>query len=36
MRTKMDFLVIENFLLDKKDQPVWKSDGSWKDEFELD
>ena len=36
MRTEMDFLVIENFLLDKKDQPAWEDDTSWHDEFELD
>ena len=36
MRTEMDFLVIENFLLDKGDQPESEKDDSWKDEFELD
>jgi carbamoyltransferase len=36
MRTEMDFLVIENFLLAKADQPEWERDDSWKDEFELD
>ncbi|MBT8085639.1 MAG: carbamoyltransferase [Woeseia sp.] len=36
MRTEMDFLVVENFLLSKKDQPQWERDDSWKDEFELD
>ena len=36
MRTEMDYLVIENFLFAKKDQPEWKEDGSWQDEFELD
>ncbi len=36
MRTEMDYLVIENFLLAKKDQPVWEKDDSWQDEFELD
>ncbi len=36
MRTEMDFLVIENFLLDKKDQPQWANDTAWQDEFELD
>lgn len=36
MRTEMDYLVMENFLLSKKDQPEWKKDDSWKDEFELD
>jgi len=36
MRTEMDYLVLENFLLAKPDQPAWKKDDSWKDEFELD
>jgi carbamoyltransferase len=36
MRTEMDYLVVENFLLDKKEQPAWEDDTSWQDEFELD
>jgi carbamoyltransferase len=36
MRTEMDYLVVENFFLDKKAQPEWDSDSSWQDEFELD
>lgn len=36
MRTEMDYLVIEDFLLDKKSQPVRERDDSWKQEFELD
>jgi carbamoyltransferase len=36
MRTEMDYLVVENFLLDKKKQPQWERDDSWKEEFELD
>ena len=36
MRTEMDYLVIENFLLSKADQPVREQDDSWQDEFELD
>jgi carbamoyltransferase len=36
MRTEMDYLVIDNLLLAKKEQPVWKKNDSWKDEFELD
>lgn len=36
MRTDMDYLVIENFLLDKKSQPKIEEDDSWMDEFELD
>ena len=36
MRTEMDYLVVETYLLDKKQQPDFGSDESWKDEFELD
>jgi carbamoyltransferase len=36
MRTGMDYLVVENFLMAKTDQPVIEKDDSWKDEFELD
>jgi carbamoyltransferase len=36
MRTEMDYLVLENILLAKTDQPAWKKDDSWKTEFELD
>ena len=36
MRTEMDYLVVEDFLLAKPDQPQWEKDDSWKDEFELD
>ena len=36
MRTEMDFLVVENFLLDKRAQPAFEDDGSWQDEFGLD
>jgi len=36
MRTEMDALVIENYLLLKEEQPEWKKDESWMEEFELD
>ena len=36
MRTEMDYLVLENLLLAKSDQPAWERDDSWQDEFELD
>ena len=36
MRTEMDYLVVENFLLAKPDQPIRKLDETWKLEFELD
>jgi carbamoyltransferase len=36
MRTEMDYLVMENILISKADQPQRESDDSWKKEFELD
>ena len=36
MRTEMDYLIMENFILTKKDQPAREKDDSWKEEFELD
>jgi carbamoyltransferase len=36
MRTEMDYLVIENFLLAKTEQTKLEQDESWKNEFELD
>nr|VFK79547.1 MAG: Carbamoyltransferase C-terminus [Candidatus Kentron sp. SD] len=36
MRTEMDVLVIDDFLLYKNDQPEFKDNGAWQDEFELD
>jgi len=36
MRTEMDYLVVENVLLAKVDQPQREQDDTWKDEFELD
>ena len=36
MRTDMDLLVLENFLLEKADQPKSEQDESWKTEFALD
>ncbi len=36
MRTNMDYLIMGNFLLDKKDQQALESDIDWKKEFELD
>jgi carbamoyltransferase len=36
MRTDMDLLVLENFLLDKSVQPKVQRDESWKKEFALD
>lgn len=36
MRTEMDYLVIGNFLFDKKKQPEWKEAVSWQEEYQLD
>jgi carbamoyltransferase len=36
MRTEMDYLVMENVLLAKSDQPKQEKDDSWMEEFELD
>jgi carbamoyltransferase len=36
MRTEMDYLIVGNFFLDKKEQPAWEEGASWQDEFELD
>jgi carbamoyltransferase len=36
MRTEMDYLVLENFLLTKSKQPVEHKDDHWQQEFELD
>ncbi|GAB4345590.1 MAG: carbamoyltransferase [Candidatus Abyssubacteria bacterium] len=35
-RTKMDCLVLGNYLLHKDEQPSWHEQGDWKEEFELD
>lgn len=36
MRTEMDFLVVENFLLEKTQQPAWEEKDAWQEEFALD
>ena len=36
MRTHIDYLVVEDFLLDKSEQPAWHEEGEWKHEFQLD
>jgi carbamoyltransferase len=36
MRTEMDVLVIENFILLKEEQPPWREKGDWRSELELD
>jgi carbamoyltransferase len=36
MRTEMDYLVVENFLLEKTEQPAWDEKEAWQEEFKLD
>ena len=36
MRTEMDILVLGEFLILKNDQPEWKENKDWREEFELD
>jgi carbamoyltransferase len=36
MRTEMDYLVMENIILAKSDQPLADQNDTWKEEFELD
>jgi carbamoyltransferase len=36
MRTRMDYLCIGGFLLDKKSQPAWEETNDWREEFVLD
>jgi carbamoyltransferase len=36
MRTEMDCLVIENFLLEKSTQPPWRESADWRETLEAD
>ncbi|MGD8497096.1 MAG: carbamoyltransferase [Gemmatimonadales bacterium] len=36
MRTEMDSLVLDSYLLGKSDQPEWHEEEDWRDEFQLD
>lgn len=36
MRTRMDYLVMGPFLLDKRQQPLWPEEDDWQKQFELD
>jgi len=36
MRTEMDYLIVDRFLLAKEDQPEWHEKDDWQNEFELD
>ena len=36
MRTEMDYLVVGDFLFAKGDQPKWREEGDWRDQFALD
>jgi len=36
MRTEMDYLILNNFILKKEEQPHWKEKDHWQEEFVLD
>jgi carbamoyltransferase len=36
MRTEMDYLVLGNFIFDKKAQPKWEEQKDWREEYGLD
>lgn len=36
MRTEMDVLILENYILYKKEQSPWKEETDWRNELELD
>lgn len=36
MRTEMDFLAVGNYLFAKTEQPEWKEEKDWREEFGLD
>ena len=36
MRTEMDYLVVGNYLFDKRQQPEWQDTDNWQEEFVLD
>lgn len=36
MRTEMDFLAVGNFLFAKTEQPEWKEENDWREEYALD
>ncbi len=36
MRTRMDYLCMGSFLLDKSEQQPWREENDWREEFELD
>jgi carbamoyltransferase len=36
MRTEMDYLVLGDYLFDKKSQPPWREDQDWRETYELD
>jgi carbamoyltransferase len=36
MRTEMDYLVINDYLFNKNEQPEWSRTDNWKEDFVLD
>jgi len=36
MRTEMDYLVLGSYILNKKQQPEWKEEKDWREDYVLD
>ena len=36
MRTDMDVLILQNYILYKREQPMFEEDTDWREEYELD
>ena len=36
MRTEMDYLVLGDYVFAKGEQPVWREEKNWREEFQLD
>lgn len=36
MRTEMDYLVMGNYIFEKNEQPKWREEKNWRDEYGLD
>jgi hypothetical protein len=36
MRTGIDVLVLDDFVLLKREQPLWEETANWREEFGLD
>ena len=36
MRSHIDAILVEGVIIKRNDQPIWKEEGDWRDDFELD